>query len=433
MATRIPLLFTLVALLLLPASASSVLRIEITEGAVGARPIAAVPFSWEGPGGQPEDIAAIIDQDLALSGQFSPVERGDLVARPTIGDDIRFSNWRVLGVDHVIVGSIEPRGDGYTVRFQLFDVLAQRQVTGYSFRASSEGLRRVAHEISDIVYEEITGERGAFSTRIAYVSVDTQDGDERDYSLQVSDYDGHNPRSIVISGEPILSPAWSPDGRWLAYVSYEQDRRPAVYVHEVATGERRRVSARAGINSAPAWSPDGRQLALSLSFEGSPSLYVLDLERDRLRRLTHGGAIDTSPVWTPDGDIIFASDRAGTLQVYRLDPREGRAQRLTFDGRYNGAPDISPDGSRVAFIHRTDDGDYRVAVQDLDSGMMRVLTDGRSDEAVSFAPNGRMILYSTRHQGREVLGAVSVDGRTSVRLAQARGNVREPVWSPFPQ
>lgn len=426
--------FLAAALLMLPLPiAAQALELTITEGVVGARPIAIVPFVWDGEGNPPEDIAEIVELDLARSGQFSPLERNDMVARPGVGDDIRFANWRLVGVDHVVVGRVQPGdGDGYTVRFQLFDVLAQRQVTGYSFTAQGPALRRVGHEISDIVYQEITGERGAFSTRIAFVTA-TRSGDDAEYTLLVSDYDGHNARRILSSSQPVLSPAWSPDGNRLAYVSFEDDRRPGVYVQDVRTGERSRVSARSGINSAPAWSPDGRSLALTLSHEGSPDLYILDLGNNRLRRLTNSAAIDTSPVWTPDGrQIVFTSDRAGGPQIYRMQADgRGNVERLTFDGRYNAAPDVSPDGSRVAFIHRTDNGHYRVAVQDLSNGIMRVLTDSRADESVSFAPNGRMILYSTQHDGRGVLGAVSVDGRASVRLSQARGNVREPAWSPF--
>lgn len=420
-------------LLMLSASAQAVLEITITEGVVGARPIAVVPFQWEGEGRPPLDVAEIVETDLARSGEFSPVERGDLITRPGMDDDVRYGNWRTIDTDHLVVGGIERDGDDYRIRFRLYDVLAERQLTGYTFTASENALRRVAHEISDILFEEITGDRGAFSTRIAFVTREGN-GDDRRNSLQIADYDGVNGRSVLESRHPIMSPAWSPDGERLAYVSFENDRRPAVFVHDVRTGERRRISDRIGINSAPAWSPDGARLAITLSHEDSPSIYVVRADGSGSpRRVTHGGAIDTSPAWTPAGDeIIFTSDRAGNPQIYRTraDGR-GQVQRLTFDGRYNAAPDVSPDGERIAFIHRTDNGHYRVAVQDLDGGSTRVLTNGRSDDSVSFAPNGRMILYSTRHDGRDVLGAVSVDGRAEARLEQTAGNVRDPAWGPF--
>ena len=419
-------------LLLIAVPAQATLEITITEGVVGARPIAVVPFHWESDGSGPLDMAEIVEANLERTGEFSPVARGDQVARPSVGDQVRFSNWRVVDADHLVVGEMRPRDNDYQVRFQLFDVLAERQLTGFSFNASENALRRVAHEISDIVFEEITGERGAFGTRIAYVTSE-RGGDDRRYALQVADYDGHNSRTILESSHPIMSPAWSPDGESLSYVSFENDRRPAIIVHNVRTGERRRVSERVGINSAPAWSPDGRHLAVTLSHEGSPNIYVLDVNSGDLRRITSGGSIETSPTWMPDGEsLLFTSDRSGNPQVYRARADgNGAAQRLTYDGRYNAAPDVSPDGERFAFIHRNDDGHYRVAVQDLDGNSMRVLTDGRSDDSVSFAPNGRMLLYSTRHDGRDVLGAVSVDGRASSRLEQARGNVRDPAWGPF--
>lgn len=420
------------ALLATAFQAQAVLRIEITEGASGARPIAVVPFGWGQEGERPVDIAGIVSSDLARSGQFAPMERRDMVSRPTSAEQIRFGNWSAQEVDHLVIGRIESRGGGgYAVRFQLFDVIRQRQVAGYSFQAARDGLRGLAHEISDLVYEEITGERGAFNTRITFISADGS-GDAREYRLQVSDYDGYNARPILTSRRPIMSPAWSPDGARVAYVSFEGGR-PAVYVQHVASGERRRVSARTGINGAPAWSPDGGRLAVALSHEGNPELYIIDLESDESRRITNSRAIDTSPVWGPeDRTLFFTSDRAGSPQIYRVPIDRSRSpERVTFEGRYNAGPALSPDGERLAFVHRTDNGDYRIAVMDRSSGLMRVLTDGQLDESPTFSPNGRMILYATKHQGRGVLGAVSVDGRAAVRLSQAEGNIREPAWGPF--
>lgn len=421
------------ALLVLSTPAAAVLQIEITEGAAGARPIAVVPFGWAGEGEPPEDIARVISSDLTRSGQFEPMDRKDHVSQPTRADDVRFGNWRTLGVDHVVIGRVEPLDDGpaYRVRFRLFDVARQEQVAGYSYEVGRKGVRGLAHEISDVVYEEITGERGAFSTRIGYVAVQGS-GDERRYTLQVSDYDGFNPRTILTSRDPIMSPAWSPDGERLAYVSFE-DGRPAIYVQRVASGKREKVSSRAGINGAPAWSPDGDRLAVTLSYEGNPEIYVLDLARDETRRITRSGGIDTSPVWTPDSDnLIFTSDRSGGPQIYSIPvDRSERARRLTFEGRYNADPDISPDGEQITFVHRMENGRFRIAVLDRGSELMRVVSEGRLDESPTFAPNGRMVLFATAHQGRGVLGSVSTDGRAAARLSQSQGDVREPAWGPF--
>lgn len=426
---RTLLAFTLLAVAL---PAQAVLRIEITEGASGARPIAIVPFGWDREGERPAEIAGIVSDDLARSGQFAPMERRDMLARPTSADQIRFGNWSAQEIDHVVIGDIEPRGDGgYAVRFQLFDVIRQRQVAGYSFQAPREGLRGLAHQISDLIYEEITGEPGAFNTRIAFISTEGG-GDEREYELRVADYDGYNARPILNSKQPIMSPAWSPDGDRVAYVSFEGGR-PAVFVQEVATGERRRISARAGINGAPAWAPDGNRIAVALSHEGNPELYVLDVESDEAQRITNNRAIDTSPSWGPEGRALyFTSDRSGNPQIYRVPVDRSRSpERVTYEGRYNASATMSPNGEQLAFVHRTDNGAYRIAVLDRSSGLMRVLTDGRLDESPTFSSNGRMILYASEHEGRGVLGAVSVDGRAAVRLSQARGNIREPAWGPL--
>ncbi len=428
---RSPLLGVLA--LLAAGNAAAVLQIEITQGIEGALPIAVVPFAWEGTGAPPEDIARIVADDLQRSGQFSPVARNNLVAQPSEGSEVRFGNWKTTGVDHLVIGKLRAMGPGaYVVQFQLFDVFKEAQVVGYSFPASREQLRRVAHSISDLVYERITGIPGAFNTNIAYVSGTRNASGEQRYVLQISDADGYNPKTVLASDQPLMSPAWSPKGDRLAYVSFEK-RQAAIYVQTVRTAEREKISAMRGINGAPVWSPDGGRLAMTLSHEGNPEIYVLTIRTRALARVTRSSAIDTEPAWLPDGSaLVFTSDRSGSPQLYRKELAGGRARRLTFEGSYNASAAVSPDGQKIAMVHG-DRGIYRIAVLDLPTGALRVITDGSLDESPSFAPNGSMIIYATQGQGRGELGAVSVDGRMKQRFSLADGDVREPVWSPFLQ
>ena len=342
------------------------------------------------------------------------------MANPTEGTQVQFHNWRMVNVDYLVIGKIIPTGTGlYDVQFQLFDVFRGNQVAGYS----------VAHHISDIIYKEVTGVRGAFNTQVAYVT-SSGSGNNKSYTLLVADSDGYNPQTILTSKQPLMSPSWSPDAKRVAYVSFEK-KTAEVYLQTIATGERRKIASFKGINGAPAWSPDGRRLALTLSRDGNPEIYVMDINGSNLKRLTRNGAIDTEPAWMPDGrSIVFTSDRGGSAQLYKMSAQGGQAQRLTFEGKYNAGADISPDGSKIALVHG-ENGRYRIAVLDVETRRMRVLTDGNQDEAPSFAPNGSMIIYATAAGNREVLAAVSVDGRFKQRLTLQAGNVREPVWSPF--
>ena len=422
-------LLILTALLAFPARAAMV--IDITQGVEAALPIAVVPFVWEGKTPEaPEAVGRIVAADLQRSGEFLPLRDEQLPKRPGRGEDVDFGDWRIQGVDHLVVGMVREEASGrYTVQFQLFDVLKGEQIAGYSFPAGPGELRAVAHHIADLIFEKLTGIRGAFGTRIAYV-VSKGRGDERRYALMVSDSDGHGPQPVLESREPLMSPAWSPDAARLAYVSFEGGSGQ-VYVQEVATGKRRSVSSFEGINGAPAWSPDGRRLALTLSRDGNPEIYVLDLATSKWTRLTRSRGIDTEPTWSPDGRYIaFTSDRGGQPQIYRIGADGGRADRLTFEGEYNARPRYAPDGKKMVMVHGYG-GRYRIAVLDLETGNLRELTDGALDESPSFAPNGAMVLYATQYRNKGVLAGVSMDGRVKQRLRLESGEVREPAWSPF--
>jgi TolB protein len=418
------------ALWLCAATAEAQLRLDITQGVRDAVPIAVVPFGGQAEGA-PTDVAAVVANDLLLSGRFKPLERRDMVTRPTTGAAIRFEDWRLLRADFIVVGRVEPDATGLAVTFELYNVQTGQALLSQRLATTDRGLRATAHRISDLVFERLTGIRGAFSTRIAYVTVDGRPPKQR-YRLVVADADGYGPRTVTESSEPLMSPAWSPDGQSLAYVSFE-GKASAVYVQRLATGERRRVSARLGINGAPAWSPDGRKLALTLSRDANLDIYVLDLATQGLTRLTTDGSIDTEPEWSRDGSTIyFTSDRSGSAQVYRIATAAGQQpQRLTFTNGYNARPRLSPDGQSLALV-TLDRGGYRIATFDLKTRNVQVLTDGRQDEAPSFAPNGAVIIYATRSGNRGTLAMVSSDGRFQQRLSSDTGDVREPVWSPYP-
>lgn len=421
-----------IVLALFSTVASANLTIEITEGAEGALPIAIVPFKWTGSAGQfpPHDVSAVISADLKRSGRFDALASSKMLARPSTGDEVDFRDWRALSMENLVVGQVQPNGTGgYLVRFQLFDVFKGEQITGFSVPTTLKNLRKTAHHIADIIYETLTGEAGAFATRIVYVTSHKKAGKET-IALRIADADGYNPQTIVSSADPIMSPAWSPDGKKLAYVSFEK-AKPAIFVQEVFTGRRQKVSSYKGINGAPAWSPDGRYLAMTLSKDGSPDIYVMDMRTKKLRQLTSHWGIDTEPAWSPDGkNIVFTSDRGGQPQIYRVAASGGSAERLTFEGKYNARASYSPDGKSLVMVTR-DNGHYRIGALDLQDKQLRVLTNGSLDESPSFAPNGSMVIYATTNNGRAELSAVSFDGRVRQRLALQTGDVREPVWSPY--
>lgn len=414
-------------------TAAAELRIEIREGVDKAVPVAVVPFGWGGQGPVPADVAAVVAADLARSGRFAPLPRDDMLAKPVDGRDVDFDDWRILGTEIVIVGRLLPQGaEEFTIQFQVFDVLRGEQVLGYRQPARLRQLRAASHRVADLIYEELTGIRGVFGTQVAYVTV-TGPADARNYQLVVADADGENDRVVAESKSPLMSPAWSPDSRKLAYVSFENERSE-IYVQTLRSGARERVSSRAGVNGAPAWSPDGRQLALTLSRDdGNLDIYTLDLGSQVLTRLTRRPSIETEAAWSPDGRYIyFTSDRGGAPQIYRIAAKGGdQPERVTFEGRYNARPRASPDGKQVAVVHN-DRGNYRIAAVDLGRGFTQVLTDGSLDESPSFAPNGETLIYATVEAGQGVLATVSADGRIRQRISASEGDVREPAWSPFP-
>ena len=419
--------------LMLSGVARAGLTIDITRGVDAALPIAVVPFGWQGPAmNPPQDIAGIIASDLRRSGMFAPLAEKDMLARPQDGSQINYRDWRLLGTPSLVIGRVTAAGDEYKIQFQLFDVNRETQLVGYSFTAVEKDLRRMAHQISDIIYETLTGDKGAFNTRMAYITSKVwRTNNVRYYALYVADIDGYNPQLVVRSRHPIMSPSWSPDGHKLAYVSFE-NRRSNIFIQDIFTAQRERIAGFSGINGAPSWSPDGTRMAMSLSKDGNSELYIMHVASGKLQRLTHHRAIDTEPSWSPDGkNLVFTSDRGGKPQIYQISAHGGKPRRVTFEGRYNAKPSYSPDGKQIAFVS-AQNGDFRIAVLELESGMMQILTKSRLDESPSFAPNGSMIIYATEYLNRGVLAAVSVDGRVQQRIAlDEDGDAREPAWGPF--
>jgi len=407
--------------------------VEITRGQSEAIPIAVVPFSSPQETAASFDVADLVSDDLTRSGRFNAMDRKDMLEQPHSGAAIAFDDWRRLNSDYMVVGQLSVQGpDRFNIVFELYNVLTRQRLLGYQIGTNRAGLRLASHQVADMIFEKIIGVRGAFATRVAYISVLGHLPNRR-YRLIVADADGDNPRIIMESNEPLMSPAWSPDGQSLAYVSFE-DKLPSVYVQTLKTGERHRVSARAGVNQAPAWSPDGKKLALTLSTrDGNLDVYVLDLATQGLTRITDDPGIDTEPQWSKDGNsLYFTSDRAGGPQIYKISLTPGsKPRRLTFQGAYNARPRLSPDESQLTFVTQ-EDGAYRIATMDLTGrNDMQVLTKGHFDVSPSYAPNGAVIIYASRDQGRGVLAMVSSDGRVQQRLVSPEGEVQEPAWGPF--
>jgi len=438
MTNRLPMRWhaLLLLTLLLPFAALAQrqgLEIDIVGGNASALPITIVPMPYQGSASAPQtDVASIIRADLERSGQFRTLPEANIVERPTRGAEIQYPTWRTLRQDYIVVGRVLDAGDGgYRVEYELFDVARQQRLLGLALTARANAMRDVAHQIADAIYEKILGVRGAFWTRIAYITQVGTGGNAR-YALMVADSDGFNPQTVVRSSEPLLSPAWSPDGQRLAYVSFERGNS-SIYIQNITTGARELVASFRGINGSPAFSPDGRRLALTLSRSGNPEIYVMDLGSKALTQLTNHFGIDTEPTWSADGaSVYFTSDRGGRPQVYRVAATGGGATRVTFDGTYNATPTVSFDGKKIA-VAQGSGNTYRIALMDSSLGSPRwsMLSPGSLDESPSFAPNASMLLYAAREGGRGVLYAVSADARVRQRLVLADGDVRSPAWSPY--
>ena len=393
--------------------------------------VAVVPFKMSGDLEEAVNLSDIIAFDLIRSGQFDPLPSENMLSLPSNAQEVFFRDWRILKTDYLVIGGATEVGDSkISVFFELYDVVNERKMEGRSFLIDPIHWRDVAHRISDLVYEKVTGIRGAFSTQIMYVLAKNSGTSNASYSLQIADSDGERSRTLIESPEPILSASWAPDGNKVAYVTFETGR-PSIVVEAIDGSYRKRITDFKGINGSPVFSPDGRSLALVLSRDGDPEIFIMDLETEALRRITRHHAIDTEPSWAPDGkSIIFTSDRGGRPQIYRVELSTNFIERLTFVGDYNARARLLPDGKHLVFVHRKE-GVFHIAWQDLERDVIQVLTQTALDESPSLAPNGTMLIYATQNQGRGILAVVSIDGRVKYRLPSSLGDVREPAWSPF--
>lgn len=432
---RFTSLLILGVITLTPAEAA--LNIELTQGVASAIPIAVMPFTDEGQTALPPDAnpSQVISADLSHSGQFNVLPVDQAPTYPHDSASLDMNAWQKKGADDIILGKVEAQGNNqYKVTVSLVNLYNQAPnniLFAHSYTVSGDKLRALAHHVSDEIYQDLTGIPGVFSTKLAYVLVQRSSQTPTQYKLMVADQDGYNPRPVLISSQPIMSPSWSPDGRSLAYVSFET-YLPQIYISDLATGKRRLVTSFSGINGAPEWSPDGQQMAVALSKGGAnPNLYTLNLSSGKLTAITHDFSINTEPVWAKDGtSLYFTSDRGGAPQIYQVNLASGAIQRLTFDGSYNASPSLSQDGTHLAVLNRQTGG-FNIAILDLGNGQLTSLTQSGNNQSPSMAPNGKMIVYATKAGGRQVLAMVSADGKVNVQLPDQLGDVQEPAWSPF--
>ena len=420
--------FARYALVLLLASPVAALEIVINQGVENPTSIAIVPFA----GYQGSTASGIVSFDLLRSGQFAPLATDNMLSYPAQPEEVIYRDWRILGVDFLVVGELRDDVAGrLTAKYHLFDVTTERLLSSRLIRTNGENLRDVSHLIADEVYERITGVPGAFSTKLMYVVAHDIGTPDAYYRLEVADTDGARRRVLFSSDQPLLSPTWSFDGSRVAYVSFEEGSS-AVFVQDLQTGDRMRVAAFQGVNSAPSFSPDGTQLAMSLSRDGNPEIYLLDIATGSFRRLTTNPAIDTEPSFTADGErLVFTSDRGGRPQVYMMSLSNLVPQRITFRGNYNANAQLLPDDERMVFVHRTERR-YHIAWQDLEGDRgVNILTETSLDDSPSIAPNGSMLIYATKRNGKGIISVVSIDGQVHFDLPDASGNVVSPAWSPY--
>jgi TolB protein len=425
------LLFSLI-LVSLSSPLKAELLIEITKGSEEAIPIAVVPFTNRTNQALTANVSSIISANLERSGDFASLSTSKMLSLPEKSSDVYYRDWRLLNQSFVLVGQIstDALGKRFHVQYELMDVYNQKRIIGELISSDASGMRQLAHRISDKVYEAITGIRGAFSTKIAYVTMAFKSEGELEYRLQLADADGQRPQTLLKSAEPVLSPTWSNDGKRLSYVSFETGR-PAIYIQDLGSGEHTKLTAFKGLNSSPMWSPDDKKLLMTLSKDGNAELYAYHIASKSIERLTNHYGIDTEGSWSRDGkSIVFTSNRSGAPQIYEMDLRDRQPRRLTFQGRYNSRPRYSWDGEKIYFVHRSSK-DYHIASMNADGSDQYLLTDTPLDESPSISPNGQMIIYATKHRGKGVLGVVSVDGDSSYFLPSSYGEVKEPAWSPF--